>query len=57
MPQVIKGDSYRSTDARFLGENKALKKGKDEPRPVSLVGAGQGGSLIAFSQGHGGPQS
>jgi hypothetical protein len=28
-----------------------------EPRPISTVGGGRGGSLIAFAQGQGGAQT
>lgn len=50
---VIMNDTYRSPNRMI--EEKKRKKG--EPRPVSTVGGGRGGSLLAFAMGHGGPDS
>lgn len=39
------------------GARQPTKRKKGEPRPISTVGGGRSGSLMAFAQGHGGPDS
>lgn len=43
--EINRNDSYRTANR--------MKANKEGPRPISLVGAGRSGSLIAFAVGQG----
>lgn len=51
MPQVIVKD-YRSPQ----GDRVATKRDENAPRPISMIGGGRGGALIAFAEGAKGSQ-